>query len=1652
MQEVNEAWRIFCDPDLRQAYDEYFARHGSADASSSLAAMRSMLQHGEEAASVVLGEKMQHWRKEGEARVKHEQQKGGSSSSKVFLECFRGEVAKWAQRLRGIADAAPTVLPPPVVAPKKEDTSAALDALLADARKEGLTAVLAALAIPMEPIRAVESFVDANLQLLCDILDAACVPSLPPRTSSETFTTTPAQPASTSSVPASDVSSAQQRLVAVTPLKGLRPPRSTALDASSIEAAKREVPLAMCNGSQSALSPATLQFLSRFWPAGLPPFVPPQQYLQPSPNMSPQTLGHCEACHTAFDPSTWKCNCPACGRLLCSKCLPHSRTLHRLRLASQQRICTHCWTRERQNDGALWVEHSVNVDQLRVVYTIFPCHPCCADIRHISKLQDPMPQVYTLLRLRHMTPAVVYGQICKNRHRFADSFNLVHDELAAGNAIFKSKEWRKALLKQAKCSDLSERLHILQAESADFHCFMDVIQCAPLSKSVATASVVLRFLVQLVGAKKVLSCVLDRANTPAFLLLELLRILHGASEEVWVVVGCRIPESELPLWLTALREHPQLSLLRCIVCAVRVGYIELVHWLCNQTALELTESNCEDIVAGLLLNAPEWWAVAHNIVTLRQTVGNSTPPPPTDGLLQRSVDTNNYYPLFAACVKAGGLKPLILLCAKQRLWPEVAGLMRTLPKEMRCRAYHMLCDSFVSAPRRRAVTLALACREDESYLAELGDEFVRRFPAVALHLYTLSAGSTQSSKGSFDKMAQCFESTGFLSLALESASRVGSDSVPVLKKKLEDEQVKQFQHKVAACRLWQNRLPTAERFAAIMAAHATGNREQLLVYESALPGQRWQRRNVDGVCELLCLGGIALIDDNVIGAMRCAAVAARMLPSEDAVSAVAQFLSHPILQRKASQLLVRSMFQLSRGELQGCPLFLPDCDLSAGSFSASVVPLPHVFQQWIKSDTRHKACLQAERAIINEVQSTQNYLAAAMSYLDLATALDSLPPKLGCLLGSLRFFVHELRTADNVGDENALWRAAMDVGRTALLLASQMLAPPVTLNCARHCVSLLLRGYGFLKFSSKAAALPEDGEFIATMLGLAVKNACGTEATWAVEDGLAMDAGFSVYTHLRLHSKLLLSLYERGVPDSVLSRAVIAYNILHGELRRWYMDPTDISDVEPVPEQQQTPHDPLGCKKFRFEIDKVLDAIQVRLARAKMEEQEQEYGDAVRSAHAALALLRDLDGEEDQEEGLESGVPERAKLELSARLIACSCCFKLRCWRLLDSNARVLSKLNNPDGQLYQAVSRLWLSDDVAHCNAALQFLKPTGREILQTQIELWRAQQPLNAMHRSGLESWRGRCILELLQQSKLTWTTIRNNVAWGGEPRAPGGWFQDKRASLQGMEFGALRGFSLDMSKGSLEFKIDYRSEKLLRSSDLATVFRSGATSAMFSLEPLEAPDEMPFHPFHAAKVSPGSLDGDVLATLLHTDWLLKFLSLGVEVSVEPPFAIRPVEQGLLHRLPERLRHVVRCVHAREAKYRGSALRTNYHRFWIEACELQFTKTESNGTLEVVFGRQAMQVRSHKMFIHEGKLQDTTDEEDDDAEADFAADLTRHYDELAQYFPALERLRELSKAGHAGSVSQDVHPRRQASGHHGRRGRRRGGRLRGRPHPPLR
>lgn len=198
------------------------------------------------------------------------------------------------------------------------------------------------------------------------------------------------------------------------------------------------------------------------------------------------------------------------------------------------------------------------------------------------------------------------------------------------------------------------------------------------------------------------------------------------------------------------------------------------------------------------------------------------------------------------------------------------------------------------------------------------------------------------------------------------------------------------------------------------------------------------------------------------------------------------------------------------------------------------------------------------------------------------------------------------------------------------------------------------------------------------------------------------------------------------------------------------------------------------------------------------------------------------------------------------------------------------------------------------------------------------------------------------------------------------------------------------------------------LLCPEDVAQVLGlHGAPLATFTLDPEMAQASHSLHEMHYV---PRTLKGNVLLdAMAQCDWLLKMLTVGVEVAAQPPFALRSASNNLLARLPEGLRNKLSALYARD-------IEPGARRFWVEqGVAIGDVELREDGSAVLKVAKALpFAVRTRAMIVNEkGELQDVQSDTNDDTSvgAEIAALLTAEFEALCSALPIFARLRELSR-----------------------------------------
>ena len=273
-----------------------------------------------------------------------------------------------------------------------------------------------------------------------------------------------------------------------------------------------------------------------------------------------------------------------------------------------------------------------------------------------------------------------------------------------------------------------------------------------------------------------------------------------------------------------------------------------------------------------------------------------------------------------------------------------------------------------------------------------------------------------------------------------------------------------------------------------------------------------------------------------------------------------------------------------------------------------------------------------------------------------------------------------------------------------------------------------------------------------------------------------------------------------------------------------------------------------------------------------------------------------------------------------------------------------------------------------------------------------------------------------ELLKERNIEWEDISNIMKSCICPRTSEGWISVNRPVPMSLEYAQIKGIRLNcgtyhLPNPSLELLVAQSdgTNGLISQLDadaFLTLHSENINPLYFSLDPPSIKER--YHPFQQLRFHPeGIRNTEVLQTLLEADYLMKFFNIGSEVSANPPFKQRRCTEGLLSGLPTHLKEALKPV------YERGELKGSMFRFWIEATEMKYDIEDKDNPVIVKCGEPEMIIRNHRIYLDpNGELKDTEDEGSPNSpQALFAADLTKHYDEIGKYFPAFARIKELCK-----------------------------------------
>ncbi|CAL8118280.1 unnamed protein product [Orchesella dallaii] len=232
-----------------------------------------------------------------------------------------------------------------------------------------------------------------------------------------------------------------------------------------------------------------------------------------------------------------------------------------------------------------------------------------------------------------------------------------------------------------------------------------------------------------------------------------------------------------------------------------------------------------------------------------------------------------------------------------------------------------------------------------------------------------------------------------------------------------------------------------------------------------------------------------------------------------------------------------------------------------------------------------------------------------------------------------------------------------------------------------------------------------------------------------------------------------------------------------------------------------------------------------------------------------------------------------------------------------------------------------------------------------------------------------------------------------------------------------------------------------------DVVSLNRSGIMEKIiFSLEtPDDSKMSSQSHPFKEARISLGHQQQNgnssknsskiwsqipeyIQATLSRVSMLLCYLASGLELSSDTPFWLKRTDEGLLSRLDEHLQFLARPISWRKAERRDEkkspfeASNETCGKFWLNMVEVfeEIEEDEEGCSGEALssflpHSQLTYRVGNMRTEVRPNTLVMTVDPRKKaqklSPEAEFARDLTRHFEEFGRAFPELRRIEELVK-----------------------------------------
>ena len=305
--------------------------------------------------------------------------------------------------------------------------------------------------------------------------------------------------------------------------------------------------------------------------------------------------------------------------------------------------------------------------------------------------------------------------------------------------------------------------------------------------------------------------------------------------------------------------------------------------------------------------------------------------------------------------------------------------------------------------------------------------------------------------------------------------------------------------------------------------------------------------------------------------------------------------------------------------------------------------------------------------------------------------------------------------------------------------------------------------------------------------------------------------------------------------------------------------------------------------------------------------------------------------------------------------------------------------------------------------------LLPLRRALLFYQdLEMCYTESQLDSQHFSQK---RVTAMSKLLSETKWTFDDVSKAMMTNLLQRDEEGFLKYQEELGENLAIAELKGVVFNYNEDSPSIQVVIKPAKdgngLLSYRDIIEILQLNPeeiSKIVFSLDPVSGTEK--YHPFMKKRCYPTKLtDTEFMQTLFHADYVLKFLTTGMEVSAKPPFNLKPVQDSLIRDLPETLSFLHR------PPYKQGSSHMKSHRYWIEVEEIFYDEDVTDTQAVYYIDEVKLQVKCRPMIVTlNGNIIDAKHSENG-PHAKFSRELTDNYEEISKHFRIFARVKELSK-----------------------------------------